>query len=174
MAFLIDELGLNPKIFYTTQPIMRFSPLNLHEEIVILRLNQYNKKVFNRIYRLYESINVVKTQQKKSVNLGSADSSLPQIAGPNAMETEEPECVIGEVDKIVYFTGYSAGGNTGSVAWRISFGIVNVLYLAEYNNFSLHHINGLDFNQLNQPIDILITDGYQETDEEAIKKKHLY
>lgn len=29
--FLISELSLNPKIFYTTQPIMRYSPLNLHE-----------------------------------------------------------------------------------------------------------------------------------------------
>lgn len=77
------------------------------------------------------------------------------------MEIEEPESGIGEVDKIIYFTGYSAGGNTGSIAWRISFGIVNILYLVEYNNFSLHHINGLDFNQVKQPIDILITDSYQ-------------
>lgn len=29
--FLVYELGLSPKIFYTTQPIMRYSPLNLHE-----------------------------------------------------------------------------------------------------------------------------------------------
>ena len=64
LPFLIDELGMNPKIFYTTQPIMRFSPLNLHEEMVILRINNYNRKSFNRIYRLYESINIVKTQQK--------------------------------------------------------------------------------------------------------------
>jgi Cft2 family RNA processing exonuclease len=29
--FLISEIGLSPKIFYTTQPIMRYCPLNLHE-----------------------------------------------------------------------------------------------------------------------------------------------
>lgn len=76
MPFLIDELGLNPKIFYTTQPIMRYSPLNLHEEIVILRMHQYNKKIFNRMYRLYESINIVKTQQKKAVNVDKSDHKL--------------------------------------------------------------------------------------------------
>lgn len=29
---------------------MRYSPLNLHEEILNLRLPGYNKKIFNRIY----------------------------------------------------------------------------------------------------------------------------
>jgi Cft2 family RNA processing exonuclease len=52
-SFLISELGLNPKIFYTTQPIMRYSPLNLHEEILNLRIPNYNKKIFNRIYSEY-------------------------------------------------------------------------------------------------------------------------
>lgn len=48
--FLISELNMNPKIFYTTQPIMRYAPLNLHEEILNLRLEGYDKKIFNRIY----------------------------------------------------------------------------------------------------------------------------
>lgn len=69
IPFLITELGLSPKIFYTTQPIMRYSPLNLHEEILNLRLPNYNPKVFNRIYSEYEEINLVKPYQKKEIVL---------------------------------------------------------------------------------------------------------
>lgn len=53
LCFLIDELGLKPSIFYATQPIMRCSPLNLHEGLLALRCPHYNKKVFNKIYRVY-------------------------------------------------------------------------------------------------------------------------
>lgn len=28
--FLVSELAMNPKIFYTTQPIMRYAPLSIH------------------------------------------------------------------------------------------------------------------------------------------------
>ena len=70
MCFLIDELGLSPSIFYTTQPIMRSSPLNLHDSLLSLRLPHYNKKVFNRIYKIYEKINIIKPQQKKRIELG--------------------------------------------------------------------------------------------------------
>lgn len=69
MAFLIDEIGLNPKIFYTTQPIMRYSPLNVHEELLNIRSRNYSKKTFNRIYKIYESINIIKPLQKKCINL---------------------------------------------------------------------------------------------------------
>lgn len=63
--FLVSELGMNPKIFYTTQPIMRYSPLNIHEEMLNLRLPGYNEKVFNRIYSHFEEMNLVKPYQKK-------------------------------------------------------------------------------------------------------------
>jgi Cft2 family RNA processing exonuclease len=65
--FLVSELGISPKIVYTTQPIMRYSPLNLHEEILNLRLPAYNKKIFNRIYSEYEEMNLVKPYQKKEL-----------------------------------------------------------------------------------------------------------
>ena len=29
--FLVSEFGMNPKNFHTTQPIMRYSPLSIHE-----------------------------------------------------------------------------------------------------------------------------------------------
>lgn len=32
---------------------MRYSPLNLHEELLNLKTRNYNKKTFNRIYKIY-------------------------------------------------------------------------------------------------------------------------
>ena len=87
MCFLIEELGLNPKIFYTTQPIMRYSPLNIHEELLILRYPGYGKKVFNKIYKNYESIQIVKPHQKKCIDLTTLKSKL-QENEDNEMEAE--------------------------------------------------------------------------------------
>lgn len=50
---------------------MRYSPLNIHEELLILRHPTYNKKVFNKMYKYYESIQLVKPHQKKCVDLTS-------------------------------------------------------------------------------------------------------
>lgn len=69
--------------------------------MVILRINNYNRKSFNRIYRLYESINIVKTQQKKFIDVASQENSnslsqqQPAHPPPDSMEIEEPECTIG-------------------------------------------------------------------------------
>ena len=87
---------------------------------------------------------------------------------------EELEPTIGEVEKIIYFTCYSAGSSMGNLAWRISFGLVNILYMVEYNNYSLHHIGGLDLSQVMQPTDVLITDTCHHIDDEHMKKTHLY
>ncbi len=62
----------------------------------------------------------------------------------------------------------------GSLAWRLSFGIVNVLYMVEYNNYSLYHINGLDLQQIMAPINIFITDTYNNVDDSWIKKSQFY
>lgn len=62
----------------------------------------------------------------------------------------------------------------GSLAWRLSYGIVNIMYLVEYTNFSLHHINGLNLQQIMSPIDILVTDTYRNINDSEIKKSYLY
>jgi Cft2 family RNA processing exonuclease len=168
IAFLIDELGLDPKIFYTTQSIVREAPLNLHESLLSLRCKAYNKKVFSKLYKIYESINIIKPQQKISYCANGPDdaNTVPPKSGqPTAMEPEEPKPAIGEVEKIIYFTCFSAGGNMGSLSWRLSYGIVNILYLVEYNNYSMYHINGLELPQIMQPTDILITDTYKKIDD---------
>ena len=67
--FLISELGMNPKVFYTTQPIMRYSPLNIHEELLSLRMGNYNRKIFNRIYSHFEEMQLIKPHQKKTLEL---------------------------------------------------------------------------------------------------------
>jgi Cft2 family RNA processing exonuclease len=69
--FLISELAMSPKMFYTTQPIMRYCPLNIHEEILNLRLPGYNKKIFNRIYSYFEEMHLLKPFQKKEITLVS-------------------------------------------------------------------------------------------------------
>jgi Cft2 family RNA processing exonuclease len=51
--FLVSEFGMSPKAFYTTQPIMRYSPLSIHEELLNMRLPNYSRKVFNRIYSYF-------------------------------------------------------------------------------------------------------------------------
>jgi Cft2 family RNA processing exonuclease len=54
-----------------------------------------------------------------------------------------------------------AGSSLGSLYWKISYGLINILYLVNYNNYSMNHIAGLDMDNLtNQPINLLITDGY--------------
>jgi len=52
---------------------MRYSPLNLHEELLNLRLDRYNKKIFNKIYSEYEEMNLVKPFQKKELQLNSVE-----------------------------------------------------------------------------------------------------
>lgn len=62
----------------------------------------------------------------------------------------------------------------GSLAWRLSFGKINIVYMIEYNNYSLYHINGLDIQSMTNPIDIFITDTYRNVDDLLIKKQALY
>lgn len=62
----------------------------------------------------------------------------------------------------------------GSLSWRLSFGIINIVYLVEYNNYSMYHIDGLDLAQVVQPTDILITDSYKNIDDSWMKKTQLY
>lgn len=62
----------------------------------------------------------------------------------------------------------------GSLAWRLSFGLVNILYMVEYNNYSLYHINGINLEQILAPTDIFITDTYRNVDDSWIKKSYLY
>jgi len=50
-----------------------------------------------------------------------------------------------------------------------------MLYLVDFNNFSLNHINGLDLEAIkNQPINILLTDMYPVIPDDKIKKDKLY
>lgn len=154
--FLITELKLSPKIFYTTQPIMRYSPLNLHEEILNLRLPNYNKKIFNRIYSEYEEMNMIKPYQKKELLLTSQDE---------VMEDERFDSVK-ETDKKIHFCCYLAGGYLGSVYWRISYGLINIVYLVDYNNYCMQHIGGLDLENLrSQSTHLLLTDAYPRNDD---------
>jgi hypothetical protein len=71
IAFLIDELGLDPKIFYTTQSIVRYAAFNLHESLLPLRCKNYSRKIYTKLYKNYEAINIIKPQQKKSFNVGA-------------------------------------------------------------------------------------------------------
>lgn len=48
----------------------------------------------------------------------------------------------------------------GGVGWRLSYGLINLLYLVGYNNYSLQHIEGVDIGMLGMPLDILVTDTY--------------
>jgi hypothetical protein len=161
--FLISELGLSPKLFYTTQPIMRYSPLNLHEEILNLRIPGYNKKIFNRIYSEYEEMNLVKPYQKKELLLSKPVEE---------MEDERKDSVK-ETDKRLHFCCYLAGGYLGSVYWRITFGLINIVYLVDYNNYNMQHIGGLDLDNLHsQSTHLLLTDAYQRSDD--MKRERFY
>lgn len=62
----------------------------------------------------------------------------------------------------------------GNLTWRLNFGIVNILYLVSYNNYSLHHIGGLNLAQIMQPTDVLITDACPDIKDESMKKGQLY
>lgn len=62
----------------------------------------------------------------------------------------------------------------GSLAWRLSFGIVNILYLVSFNNYSLYHIDGVELAQIMQPTDILVTDTYRNIQDDRMKKNYLY
>lgn len=54
-------------------------------------------------------------------------------------------------------------------------GLVNILYLVDYNNFSQNHTNGLDFEAIkSQPISLLLTDLCPSIPDEVIKKDKLY
>jgi hypothetical protein len=146
--FLVSELGLNPKIFYTTQPIMRYAPLSIHEELLSLRIPSYNRKIFNRIYSFFEEMQLVKPHQKKEMELG-------------------------EEGKALQFACYLAGGSLASLYWRISYGLVNIVYLVGYNNYAMNHIAGLEMESLSaQPTHLLITDGYAR--KSPIKRNALY
>jgi hypothetical protein len=125
---------------------MRYSPLNFHEEVLNFRNPNYNKKVFNKIYSFYESIQIIKPYQKKAVIIESKSYDQSLLKGTS---------------KSVYFSCYQAGGSLSGICWKIRMGMVNILYLIDYNNFSLNHINGLDFEAIkNQPVNLLLTDTY--------------
>lgn len=75
--------------------------------------------------------------------------------------------------KSIQFACYLAGGYLGSLYWRISYGLVNILYLVEYNNYSMNHIGGLDFDNLATiPTQLLITDPYPR--QEVVKRQSIY
>ena len=120
--------------------------------VLTLRCPTYNKKVFNRVYKIYEMINIIKPQQKKSVEVegpsipvdSSANPPNPKAPNDKSAMDEEGDTIISEVEKVIYFTSYTAGSCMDNIAWRLSFGIVNIVYLVEYNNYSLYHISGLD------------------------------
>lgn len=125
---------------------MRYSPLNFHEEVLNFRNPNYDKKVFNKIYSFYESIQIIKPYQKKAVIIESKSYDQSLLKGTS---------------KSVYFSCYQAGGSLSGICWKIRMGMVNILYLIDYNNFSLNHINGLDFEAIkNQPVNLLLTDTY--------------
>ena len=66
-----------------------------------------------------------------------------------------------------------AGGTLGSLYWRISYGLINIMYLVEYNNYSLRHIDGLDFDNItSQTTHLLITDAYPHN--YIIKQRDVY
>jgi Cft2 family RNA processing exonuclease len=95
---------------------------------------------------------LVKPFQKKEVEL----TQSPE----NAMVNDKDEPIIGP-SKRIHFCCYLAGGYLGSVYWRISYGLVNILYLVDFNNYSMQHIGGLDLDNIqSQTINLLITDGY--------------
>lgn len=85
------------------------------------------------------------------------------------------ESLLKGTTKSVYFSCYQAGGTLSGLCWKIRMGLVNILYLVDYNNFSLNHINGLDFEAIkNQPVDLLLTDMCPMIGDEKIKKDKLY
>ncbi len=160
LPLLIEEFGIEPYKIFTSQPVMRYAPLNLHEEILNLRSPSYDKKVFNKIYSNFESIQVIKPYQKKaiSIELKNHDDSLLKSTSKN-----------------IFFSCYQAGGTLSGLTWKIRAGLVNILYLVDYNNFSLNHIHGLDFEAIkNQPINLMLTDMYPILTDEKIKKDRLY
>jgi len=65
-------------------------------------------------------------------------------ANPTSMTMiNEANDATGAVKKIS-FCCYLAGGYLGSVYWRISCGLINILYLVDFNNYCMQHIGGLD------------------------------
>ena len=123
---------------------MRYAPLNFHEEILNLRNQNYTKKVFNEIYSYFELIQLVKPYQKKVITV-QANNLLPRQGSL----------------KSVHFSCYQAGGSLGSLCWKIHYGLINILYMVEYNNYFLNHINGLDLEAIkSQPINLMLTDMY--------------
>ena len=93
---------------------MRYSPLNIHDHLLSLRHPAYTPKIFNDVYSFYEGIQLVKPYQRKVVE------------------------VQGEIKSNVHFTCFQAGGALGSLAWRVSTGLLTVLYLVDYNNYFLN------------------------------------
>ena len=77
------------------------------------------------------------------------------------VESEDIEGVR-PLEKKLYFGCYLAGGCLGSLYWRISYGLINVLYLVDYNNYAMAHLAGIDTIQVAaQPTHLLITDSYE-------------
>jgi hypothetical protein len=73
--------------------------------------------------------------------------------------------------KNIHFSSYQAGGALSSLCWKVRLGLINILYLVDYNNFSLNHINGLDLEAIkNQPINLLMTDMCPSISDDKIKK----
>ncbi len=139
---------------------MRYAPLNLHEEILNVRSANYDKKVFNRIYSIFESINIIKPYQKKAISIELKNNDDSLLKGTS---------------KSIYFSCYQAGGSLSNLCWKIRMGLISVLYLVDYNNYSLNHINGLDLEAIkSQPVNLLLTDMYPMIGDEKIKKDKLY
>lgn len=106
---------------------------------------------------------MIKPYQKKELLLTSQDE---------VMEDERFDSVK-ETDKKIHFCCYLAGGYLGSVYWRISFGLINIVYLVDYNNYCMQHIGGLDLENLrSQSTHLLLTDAYPRNDD--MKRERFY
>ena len=75
--------------------------------------------------------------------------------------------------KKVQISCYLSGGTICNVYWRITYGLINIVYLVQYNNYPLHHINGLNFDGLTaNNTHLLITDTYPRS--HSIKSDQIY
>jgi hypothetical protein len=74
-------------------------------------------------------VQIVKPYQKKAITVEIKNNSDSFLKGTT---------------KTVFFSSYQAGGALSSICWKIRMGLINILYMVDYNNYSLNHINGLD------------------------------
>lgn len=112
-------------------------------------------------------MNLVKPFQKQELLLSTPAEQMEE-------ESREGRVLsVKQTDKRLHFCCYLAGGYLGSVYWRITFGLVNIVYLVDYNNYTMQHIGGLDLDNLRGlSTHLLLTDAYQRSDD--IKRERFY